>query len=163
MLLNEAAYRFHAVGLGVAAERLGPAAQTSRVPVLPRLFGSEEELDVFPAGTARRTRRPAIHTRTRDGENEFSIAGGIAREHGLPARFVGCPRVGFRFGLTCGHQAFRCEYGIGGHRKKSLRRRLRAELSESCGQSEICTLKPIGTETVEAQTAPLRHAHWICA
>jgi hypothetical protein len=24
-------------------------------------------------------------------------------------------------------------------------------------------LKPIGTETVEAQTAPLRDAHWICA
>src|ERR1700686_4294538 len=134
MLLDETANRLHPVRLSITVERFGAATKTGAISRLLGLFGLMEELNVFPAGTARRTRRPAIHAPTRHGENELSVAGSLAGYHGIPALVVGYSR----FGLRGGHQAFRCEYGIGGHSKKSLRRRLQSGLSESCGQSEIC-------------------------
>jgi hypothetical protein len=140
MLLDEAANRFHAVRLGVAAERLRPATQAGAISRPLGLFRPEEELHVFAARPACRTRRAAIHAGARNGEDEFSVASGVARQHGIPALIYGCfRRLTRRFGLTDGHwfQAFRCEYGIGCHGKESVRRRLRSGLSESCGQSKI--------------------------
>src|ERR1700687_3282620 len=128
MLLDKSANRFHPVRLSVAVERFGAATKTGAISRLLGLFGPVEELNIFPAGTARRTRRPAIHARTRYGENEISVAGSLAGYHGIPARVVGC----FRFGLRGGHHTFRCEYGIGGRRKKSLRRRPPRETSQCC-------------------------------
>ena len=78
MLLDEAANRLHAVGLGVAVERLRPAAQTGAISGLLGQFGPGEELNIFPARAARRTRRPAIHARTRDGEHKLSVASSLA-------------------------------------------------------------------------------------
>jgi hypothetical protein len=85
MLLDEAADRLHSVGLAIAVERLGPAAQTSSITCLLRLFGREKKLNIFPARTARRTRGPAIHSRTRDGENKLSVSIGLASYHRFPA------------------------------------------------------------------------------
>src|SRR5450631_366687 len=101
MLLDEAANRLHAIGLRVPAERLRPATQTSPVSRMLGLFGPDEELNVLPARPARRARWTAIYPRARDCEDEFPIAGSIARDHGIPARVVGClRRLNRRFRLT---------------------------------------------------------------
>src|SRR5579864_737274 len=133
MLLDEPANRFHAVRLGVAVERFWFAAETCPIARLLGLFRREKELDIFPPGTACRTRRPAINSSTGDAENEFSVVSGIAPQHGIPARIVNGL---FRFGLVYGHYVSRCEYGIGGHSKKSLRRSAATDYPNLAGKAK---------------------------
>src|SRR5258708_39976923 len=103
MLLDEPANRLHPVGLRVATERSWPAPQTSAISSLFGLFGPGEELNVLAPRAARRARRPAIHARTRNREDEFSIARGIARHHGIPARVSGCLGWTHQFGWMDRH------------------------------------------------------------
>jgi len=88
MLLDEAANRLHPIGLRVAVEGPGPATQTGPISGLLGLFGPAEKVDVLAPGPAGRARWPAIHPCARDGEHEFSIAGGVACQHGIPAWIV---------------------------------------------------------------------------
>src|SRR6266568_4435169 len=100
MLFDEPANRLHAVRLGIAAERLGAAPQTGAISRLLGMFGFGEELHVLAARAARRAGWRAVHAGARDGEHKFSITGGVARHHGIPARVVVCFRGRGRLWLT---------------------------------------------------------------
>jgi hypothetical protein len=93
MLLDKAANRLRSAGLGVSAERFRFAAQAGPISSSLGLFWPGKELDISPAWPARRAGGPAIHSRARDGENEFPIPRGIAGHHGIPAPFVDCGRL----------------------------------------------------------------------
>src|SRR5580658_5377090 len=88
MLLDEAANRFHSVGLSLAIECHRPAAQAGAISRLLGLFRFHEKLNVLPAWPPRRARRPAVHARARNRKDEFSVAGGITGQYGTPARGV---------------------------------------------------------------------------
>jgi hypothetical protein len=55
MLLDKSANCLHSVGFHVSAEGLGPATQACAISSLFGHFRSGKELNIPPAGTARRT------------------------------------------------------------------------------------------------------------
>src|SRR5207302_3164097 len=113
VLLDIAADLFRQVRLWISAERSRPATQAGAKAGLLRLLGTRIERHIIAPRTARRTRRPAIDTGGRDGKDELSVAGGIARDDGVPAIVL----TKFRVGLRDWHFAdeFLCEYGIRRH------------------------------------------------
>jgi len=137
MLFDEPANRLHAIGFRVPCKCLWTASQTGAIS---RLLGGDrcrKELDILPARTPCRTRRPAIHSGRRHCKNELTVLASIARNHGFPAWIVRTADL-HRFGTRShGFQAFRSEYGIRCHNKKRVGHGPRNGLSESCGQIEF--------------------------
>jgi hypothetical protein len=137
MLLDEAANRLDAVRRRVSTSGLGPATQAGAVSGLLGLFRAQKESHVLAPRAASRTRGPAIHSSGRYGEYETAILTGITRGERVPAGFFRGRRVGLRdwhFVRDCC-----CEYRIAVHGKESVRHNRFSGLSETCGQTEICS------------------------
>ena len=84
MLLDVAADCFHHLGLAVAADRFGTAAQAGTVAGFLGFVRLAEESNVFPARTPRRARRTAIDSGGGDGKDESAVLIGIAGQNCLP-------------------------------------------------------------------------------
>jgi hypothetical protein len=125
MLLDEAAYLPHGLGLRVTAGNFWPAAQASPISGSLGFLRPAEKSHVLAAWALGRARRPAVHTSARDGKEKVSIVARIPGQNSYPPFLLW---HGGHFVLWHGdhcHFGLQIEYRIGSHSEESLGRAAR--------------------------------------